>query len=196
MALTKLLVANRGEIAVRVMRAASDLGISTVAVHPADDAGSLHVRRGDEAHQLPGRGAAAYLDIDAIAAARETGCDSVHPGYGFLAENAAFAAACEAAGLVFVGPTVEALALFGDKVAARELAQRCGVPVLRGTTGPTDDASAAAFMAGLGGAAVMVKALGGGGGRGMRVVTDPADLADALTRCRSEALGAFGNGDV
>ena len=198
MALTKLLVANRGEIAVRVMRAAADLGISTVAVYPADDNGSLHARRGDEAVQLPGRGAAAYLDINSIvAAARQTGCDSVHPGYGFLAENAQFAAACEAAGLVFVGPTVEALALFGDKVTARKLAQRCGVPVLRGTTGPTDDASAEAFVRSLGtGAAVMVKALAGGGGRGMRVVTDPTDLADALTRCRSEALGAFGNGDV
>ncbi|MGD9750278.1 MAG: biotin carboxylase N-terminal domain-containing protein, partial [Acidimicrobiia bacterium] len=138
MALQKLLVANRGEIAIRIMRAASDLGIATVAVHPADDAASLHTRVADETRLLDGRGAAAYLAIDnVVQAALDAGCDAVHPGYGFLAENPAFAAAVEAAGLTFVGPTPEMLQLFGDKVAARDLARRCGVPVLAGTDGPT-----------------------------------------------------------
>ncbi|MGE0727275.1 MAG: carboxyl transferase domain-containing protein [Acidimicrobiia bacterium] len=198
MALQKLLVANRGEIAIRIMRAASDLGIATVAVHPADDAASLHTRVADETRLLDGRGAAAYLAIDnVVQAALDAGCDAVHPGYGFLAENPAFAAAVEAAGLTFVGPTPEMLQLFGDKVAARDLARRCGVPVLAGTDGPTDLETATAFFHSLGeGAAVMVKALAGGGGRGMRPVTDVADLAEAMERCRSEAQAAFGNGDV
>ncbi|MDH4148582.1 MAG: carbamoyl-phosphate synthase large subunit, partial [Acidimicrobiia bacterium] len=198
MGLRKLLVANRGEIAIRISRAAADLGIATVAVHPADDAASLHTRVADDAAQLPGRGAAAYLDIDAvIAAALDAGCDAVHPGYGFLAENPAFASACERAGLTFVGPSPEMLALFGDKVAARALALDCGVPVLAATTGPTTLAEAEAFFDGLGaGAAVMVKALAGGGGRGMRPVTARAELGEAIERCRSEAQAAFGNGDV
>ncbi len=198
MAMTKLLVANRGEIAIRVMRAAADLGIATVAIHPADDAGSLHVRAADEARLLPGRGAAAYLDIAAVvAAAKETGADAVHPGYGFLAENPAFAQACEDAGLTFVGPTPAMLALFGDKVAARELAQRSDVPTLRGTHGPTDLETATQFFRSLGdGASVMVKALAGGGGRGMRPVTSIDDLPEAMERCRSEAQAAFGNGEV
>ncbi|MCC6434704.1 MAG: carbamoyl-phosphate synthase large subunit, partial [Acidimicrobiales bacterium] len=198
MALQKLLVANRGEIAIRIMRAASDLGIATVAVHPADDAASLHTRVADETRQLAGRGAAAYLSIDdVVQAALDTGSDAVHPGYGFLAENSAFAAACEAAGLTFVGPTPAMLQLFGDKVAARDLARRVGVPVLAGTDGPTDLEAATRFFESLGeGAAVMVKALAGGGGRGMRPVTQLDQLAEAMQRCRSEAQAAFGNGDV
>jgi acetyl/propionyl-CoA carboxylase alpha subunit/acetyl-CoA carboxylase carboxyltransferase component len=198
MGATRLLVANRGEIAVRILRAAADLGWRTVAVHTPDDAASLHVRRADEARGLPGTGVAGYLDIDAVvAAARESGCDAVHPGYGFLAENAAFARRCAEAGLTFVGPPPELLELFGDKVAARDLARRCSVPVLAGTNGPTGVEEAAAFLEGLGpDGALMIKAVAGGGGRGMRVVTRPGDLPEAHARCRSEALGAFGNGDL
>ena len=198
MALQKLLVANRGEIAIRVTRAAADLGVTTLAVHPADDAASLHTHMADEAQELEGRGPAAYLDIaQLVQVALEKGCDSVHPGYGFLAENPEFAAACEEAGLIFVGPTPEMLELFGDKVAARALAQRCDVPVLAATNGPTDLDGARDFYTSLGtGAAVMVKALAGGGGRGMRPVSSLDDLPEAMTRCASEARSAFGNGDV
>ena len=198
MSIKKLLIANRGEIAIRIARTAAAMGIATVAVFAEDDATSLHTRRSDAAWKLKGRGVAAYLDAAGlIAAALETGCDAVHPGYGFLAENAAFARACEAAGLIFVGPAPEALDLFGDKAAARAFAQRCGVPVVAGTSGPTDLAAAQAFMAGLGdGAAVMVKAIAGGGGRGMRPVHAAADMPAAFERCRAEALAAFGNGDV
>src|SRR6185436_13653953 len=159
---------------------------------------SLHTRLADSAVLLPGTGAAAYLDTAAIiAAAREAGCDAIHPGYGFLSENAAFASACEAAGLVFVGPRPETLSLFGDKAQARAFATAQGVPVIPGTSGPTSLEEARAFMATLGPkAAVMVKAIAGGGGRGMRPVTDAAQLADAMERCRSEAKTSFGNGDV
>ena len=196
MSIQKLLIANRGEIAIRIARTAAAMGIATVAVHAEDDAASLHTRRTDEAWVLKGRGVSAYLDADGlIAAARETGCDAVHPGYGFLAENAGFARACEAAGLIFVGPTPASLDLFGDKGAARGFAQKHGVPVVAGTSGTTDLAAAQAFMAGLGdGAAIMVKAIAGGGGRGMRPVFALADLPAAFERCRAEALAAFGNG--
>ena len=130
MALGKLLIANRGEIAIRIARAAAELGIPTVAVFSEDDAASLHTRRADEARMLPGLGAAAYLNIDAVlAAARETGCDAVHPGYGLLSENAIFAGRCEQAGLRFVGPTADTLELFGDKAHARAHAASLGVPL-------------------------------------------------------------------
>ena len=198
MPITKLLIANRGEISIRIARTAAAMGITTVAVHAEDDAASLHTRRSDEARALKGRGVGAYLDAAGlIAAATETGCDAIHPGYGFLAENAAFARACEAAGLVFVGPTPASLDLFGDKTAARVFAAHCGVPLVPGTAGATDLPTAQAFMAGLGeGAAVMVKALAGGGGRGMRPVHAVADLPSAYERCRAEALAGFGNGDL
>ena len=162
----KLLIANRGEIAVRIARTAAEMGISTVAVFSQDDAASLHTRKADEAVALKGSGPAAYLDIaQVVAAATVAGCDAVHPGYGFLSENEAFARACAEAGLTFVGPTPETLALFGDKGRARTLAQQCGVPVLPGTDGATSLEDAGAFFAGLGqGGAVMVKAVAGGGG--------------------------------
>ena len=194
----KLLIANRGEIAVRIGRTAAEMGISTVAVFSEDDAASLHTRKADEAVALQGSGPAAYLDVaQVVAAATTAGCDAVHPGYGFLSENAAFARACAEAGLTFVGPTPETLALFGDKGRARTLAQQCGVPVLPGTDGPTSLEDARAFFARLGqGGAVMVKAVAGGGGRGMRPVMQPTDLAAAYERCASEAKAAFGNGDL
>ena len=135
MTIERLLVANRGEIAIRICRTAADLGMATVAVHTPDDAASLHVRMADEAVTLPGQGAAGYLDIDAVvAAAVDAGCDAVHPGYGFLAENGDFARAVEAAGLVFVGPTPDQLDLFGDKARARAAAIAADVPVLRGVS--------------------------------------------------------------
>ena len=198
MSRTSLLIANRGEIAIRVMRAAAELGIETVGVFSEDDAHSLHVRKADRVLRLSGSGAAAYLDAEQlIAAAREAGCAAVHPGYGFLAENPAFAARCADAGLRFVGPRPETLALFGDKARARGLAARCGVPVLRGTDGPTSAEGARAFLHALPeGASMVIKALAGGGGRGMRVVQRGDEVDAAHARCQSEARSAFGNGDV
>src|SRR5438874_8736636 len=198
MKLARLLVANRGEIAIRTARAAADLGIPTVGVFSEDDAGCLHVRHVDAARPLSGRGPRAYLDVEQlIAVARATGCDAVHPGYGFLSEQAGFARRCAEAGLTFVGPRPETLALLGDKVAARALAERCGVPVLRGTSGPASLAEARAFLAALGKSeAALVKAVAGGGGRGMRVLRRPGGLDEAWARCRSEAQAAFGSGDL
>ncbi len=194
----KLLIANRGEIAIRIARAAAASGIGTVAIPPQDAAASLHVRRADEAIALPGQGPAAYLDIGAvIEAARANGCDAIHPGYGFLSENAAFARACRDAGLTFVGPAPEVLELFGDKARARAFAAAQGVPLAAGTNGATDLAEMQEFFRSLGpGAAVMVKAIAGGGGRGMRIVERIDDLPEAFERCRSEAIAAFGSGDL
>ncbi|MGZ3147333.1 carboxyl transferase domain-containing protein [Lentzea chajnantorensis] len=173
-----LLVANRGEVAVRVLRAAADLGIRTVAVYAEDDASSLHVTLADRAVAL--RGPAPYLDAEQLLDAAE-GCRAVHPGWGFLSENAAFARACRDRGLAFVGPSPEVLELLGDKRRARELAASLGIPVL--------DAVPGEFP-------VMVKAVAGGGGKGMRAVHDPADLDAAIEACRAEALAAFGDDDV
>jgi acetyl/propionyl-CoA carboxylase alpha subunit/acetyl-CoA carboxylase carboxyltransferase component len=196
-----ILIANRGEIAIRVARTARSLGIRTVAIHPDDDGPSLHTRVADHAVMLAGRGAAAYLDIDAVvAAAVASGCDAVHPGYGFLSESAVFASACSAAGLTFVGPTPDQLSLLGDKARAREAAVAVGLPVLRGSVGPVDTDGAVAFRHSLvangSDGAIMLKAVAGGGGRGMRVVRTEADIADALARCSSEALAAFGDGRI
>ena len=198
MALSKLLIANRGEIAIRVMRAAEELGIATVAVFSEDDAESLHVGAAGEAHPLPGAGAAAYLDIvGVLAVAAAAGCDAVHPGYGFLAESAAFARRCGEQGVVFVGPSVQALELLGDKARARALASEHDVPILPGTQGAVGLEEARAFLKGLGeGGAIMIKALAGGGGRGMRVVAAPGELDEAYARCQSEAEAAFGSGAV
>lgn len=173
-----LLVANRGEVAVRVLRAAADLGIRTVAVYAEDDASSLHVTLADRAVAL--RGDSPYLDVDQLLDAAD-GCMAVHPGWGFLSENAAFARACAERGLAFVGPSPEVLELLGDKVRARELASSLGIPVL--------DAAPGEFP-------VMVKAVAGGGGKGMRAVHAPEDLDSAVEACRAEALAAFGVGDV
>ncbi|MCA6121024.1 ATP-grasp domain-containing protein [Bradyrhizobium sp. WSM 1704] len=198
MSFKKLLIANRGEIAIRIARAASESGLATVAIYPADDAASLHVRSADEAREIPGRGARAYLDIEAVvAAAKATGCDALHPGYGFLSENAALARRCAEEKITFVGPSPDALDLFGDKATAKALAKKCGVPVIAGTSGATTLDEAKAFFASLGdSAAVMIKAIAGGGGRGMRVVEDAAKLPEAYARCQSEAKAAFGSDAV
>ncbi|UTD27835.1 carboxyl transferase domain-containing protein [Bradyrhizobium sp. WD16] len=193
----RILIANRGEIAIRIARAAAELGCGSVAVFSTDDAASLHVHKADAAHPLGKSGAAAYLDIDGIlAAARATGCDAIHPGYGFLSENAELAARAREAGIAFIGPSVAALRLFGDKVAARHLAAGAGVPVIEGTTGPTTLDEAEAFFAALKGGAMMIKAVSGGGGRGMRAVRDAGEIAEAFARCRSEAKAAFGDDAV
>ncbi|MEM5432576.1 acetyl-CoA carboxylase family protein [Cupriavidus oxalaticus] len=198
MTLHRLLIANRGEIAIRIARAAAAMGMPSVAVYSEDDRDALHVRKADAAVALPGSGPRAYLDIDAVVdAARRAGCGMVHPGYGFLSENADFAQACLEAGLVFAGPAPDVLRLFGDKARARALAREHGVPVVPGTTGPTTLAQAHAFFSRLDrGAGMMIKALAGGGGRGMRAVHDANAIDEAYARCVSEATAAFGNGAV
>jgi acetyl/propionyl-CoA carboxylase alpha subunit len=174
----KLLVANRGEIAARVFRTCRERGIATVAVVAPDDAGSLHARRAGEVVEI-----ASYLRPEEhIRAAKETGADAIHPGYGFLAENADFAEAVEAAGLIWVGPPADALRLGGDKIAAKRIAREAGVPTL-----PQGSPEEIGFP-------LVVKAAAGGGGRGMRVVRDPAELDEALAAAEREAVGAFGDG--
>ncbi len=194
----KLLIANRGEIAIRIARAAADLGLPTVAIHSEDDAPSLHVRVADEAHQLPGQGAAAYLNIEnVIAAAKATGADAIHPGYGFLAERADFARAVAAAGLTFVGPSPEHLDLFGDKAQARAAAIAASVPIMRGLDHAITLEEAHAFFATLGeGGSMIIKAVAGGGGRGTRAVMTASEIDQAFKRCQSEAKAAFGREDV
>lgn len=189
----KVLIANRGEIALRIARALQDLSIASVAVHADDDKEAPHVRAADEAVALSATGPSAYLDgATLIAIARAQGCDAVHPGYGFLSERADFARACAEAGLRFIGPTPEQLALFGDKAQARALALRCGVPLMPGTQAAVTLEEAQAFWQAQGGAGIVVKAIGGGGGRGMRAVQTADELPAAYARCRSEALAAFG----
>jgi len=196
--LTRLLIANRGEIAIRIARAAAEHGLRTVMVYSEDDAAALHTRKSDEARALRGAGPSAYLDGEQIvAAALASGCDAIHPGYGFLSEQAAFARRCADEGLVFVGPSSRVLEVFGDKSRARALAAEAGVPVLAGTGGPTSLGEARAFLAAQDpGTGIMVKAIAGGGGRGMRPVHGADELESAYARCRSEALQAFGNGDL
>jgi pyruvate carboxylase len=155
----KLLIANRGEVAIRIARAAGETGLATVAIYPADDATSRHVRAADEAHEIPGRGARAYLDIEAVIGAAKTAkCDALHPGYGFLSENAALARRCAEEGITFVGPSPEALDLFGDKAKAKALAKSCGVPIISGTSGPTILEEAKAFFASLGSGGAVIDA--------------------------------------
>ena len=180
----RLLVANRGEIAVRIMAAASVLGIETVAVYAADDAACGHVGRADAAVELPGTGPAAYLDVAAVvAAATGAGCDTLHPGYGFGSERPELAARCAEAGVPFAGPASGTLALFGDKGAARARARELGVPVLPGTDHDTSLAQARALLHEHG--AVMVKAIAGGGGRGVRPVGRGCGRAEVKAEARS-----------
>ncbi|MEM7016667.1 MAG: carboxyl transferase domain-containing protein [Pseudomonadota bacterium] len=197
MTIKNLLIANRGEIAIRIARAASDLGITTTGIYSEDDAESLHTRSVDQAIPLISRGAPAYLDIDAIVqVALDNGCDAIHPGYGFLSENAQFAQRAADAGLIFVGPTPELLALFGDKGQARAAAINADIPVLKGTEGNTTLAEATSFFNAFANGAMMIKAIAGGGGRGTRVVTNVDELPEAFARCESEAKGSFGRGDL
>ncbi len=189
----KVLIANRGEIAVRVIRAVADLGLRSVAVYAQDDANSSHVHLADEAVALQASGPAAYLDVQAIiGAAQSTGADAIHPGYGFLSERADFAQACADAGVTFVGPAPQQLAQFGDKAQAIALAVACGVPIMPSTRGDATLEEITAFFDAQGGNGIVIKAVGGGGGRGMRVVTERAELAEAYTRCKAEARSAFG----
>jgi acetyl-CoA carboxylase biotin carboxylase subunit len=195
----RVLLANRGEIALRVQRTCRELGVETVAVYSDADRNALHVRQADAAVAIgPGPAAESYLVIDRIIrAARETGADAIHPGYGFLSENAAFAEACEAAGITFIGPPAPAMLAMGDKVQARRLMADAGVPIVPGAddVDPSDPAAARAEAERVG-FPLMVKAAGGGGGRGIRVVESIEDLEGAMQLASSEAAAAFGNASV
>ncbi|MEM9693970.1 MAG: biotin carboxylase N-terminal domain-containing protein, partial [Myxococcota bacterium] len=198
MPVTKLLIANRGEIALRVIRSAAELGLPTVAVFSDADEHAPFVRAADEAVRIgPPPSAESYLVVDAIiAACRQTGADAVHPGYGFLSENAAFAERCAAEGITFVGPPAAAIALMGDKAAAKRAMVEADVPCVpgyQGTEQADDKLLAEAERIGF---PLMVKAAAGGGGRGMRRVDAMASLPEALTAARAEATSAFGSGDL
>ncbi len=191
----RLFIANRGEIAIRIARTAREMGLVAIVAYCEDDAGSLHVTRADEAVLIAGRGARAYLDIQSLVeAARAAGADGVHPGYGFLSENAVFAETVEAAGMVFVGPSPDMLNLFGDKSRARTLARDTGIPVPEGIDGPVSLADARAFLKSLPkGRSMILKAVSGGGGRGVRIINAPGELDEAFDRAGSEARAAFGD---
>jgi acetyl-CoA carboxylase, biotin carboxylase subunit len=197
----KILIANRGEIAVRIIRACREMALPTVAVYSDCDRDARHVHEADQAFHIgPSEAASSYLRIEAvIEAARRAGADAIHPGYGFLAENSAFARACRAAGLTFIGPSPEAIALMGSKTAAREAAIRAGVPVVPGTREPLDQQvtdDEIATIAERVGYPLVVKAVAGGGGKGMRTADDRASLPAAIRTARSEAGSAFGDSTI
>jgi acetyl/propionyl-CoA carboxylase alpha subunit/acetyl-CoA carboxylase carboxyltransferase component len=198
--LKRVFISNRGEIAIRIARAASALGLESVGVYSAADALGLHTRFVTEARAIGAANAdpvRAYLDIDALVqTALDSGCDCVHPGYGFLAENARFAQRCVEAGLIFIGPSADVLALFGDKVRARNLARSLGIPVVPGSDEPLHGVTQAEALADEIGYPVMLKAAAGGGGRGIRAVGRAAEMREAFERCRSEADAAFGDGSL
>ena len=193
--LKKILIANRGEIAVRILRACREMGIASVAIYSDVDRASLHVRMADEAYRVgPGPSRESYLAIEnVLAAAKQSGCDAIHPGYGFLAENAAFARACADAGIIFIGPSAEAMGKLGSKTAARHLAREAGVPTVPGTLEAIESVEKAERIAIETGFPVALKAVAGGGGKGMRRVEREADLAAAWRDAASEALNAFGD---
>jgi len=194
----RVLVANRGEIAVRIMRACRELGIESVAVYSEPDRSALHVRQADRAYPIgPAAATESYLRIDKlIAVAKESGADAVHPGYGFLSERAPFAQACLDAGLVFIGPSPRAISAMGDKVEARRLMRKAGVPVVPGSDDALDSDAEVERLASEIGFPVMLKAAGGGGGKGMRLVSAAAELKSGLRAARSEAKSAFGDDRV
>jgi acetyl-CoA carboxylase, biotin carboxylase subunit len=194
----KILIANRGEIALRIQRACRELGVPCVAVHSTADADAMHVRLADESVCIgPPAARDSYLNIPAIlSAALITGAEAIHPGYGFLSENAAFAEMVEAHGLTFIGPSSEHIRMMGDKIAAKEAMARLGVPLVQGSDGVVPDIAKARDVAGRIGYPVLIKASAGGGGRGMKVASDPSELADAFRIARTEARAAFGNDAV
>jgi len=194
----KILVANRGEIALRVMKACREMGIPTIAVYSTADKGSLHVRFADEAVCIgPPPPLESYLDIDKIiGAAKEKGADAIHPGYGFLAENPELARRCDEEGITFIGPGHEAMALLGNKVESRKTMVAAGVPVIPGMMGGGSDTRSLAKEAAAIGLPVLVKAAGGGGGKGMRIIRDASELEDSLVSCMREAKSAFGDDTI
>lgn len=194
----RILIANRGEIALRVIRACREMGIETVAVYSQADADSMHVRLADQAFCIgPPRSGDSYLRIDQIISAAEVGSvDAIHPGYGFLSENAHFNEVCRSCEIDFIGPTPEAMEKLGDKNTARSIAIASGVPVVPGSDGLIDDDDEAVRIAAEIGYPVLIKATAGGGGKGMRVATEPSVLKSALAQARNEASAAFGNGGV
>ena len=194
----KVLIANRGEIALRVIRACRELGLETVAVHSTADADSLHVRFADEAVCIgPPSSKDSYLNVRALLSAAEmTGADAIHRGYGFLSENAEFAEMCEKVGLKFIGPRPEMLRLMGNKVAARDAMEKAGLPLLPGARGVLKDAAEAERIAKEIGYPVILKAAAGGGGRGMKIVREGQDVRKAFETASNEALAAFSNGDM
>ena len=197
-AFNKVLIANRGEIAVRIIRAAKELGLQTVAVYSDADAHSLAVQMADEAVRIgPAHASKSYLDADAVLHAAElSGAGAVHPGYGFLSENADFAERIEAAGMVYIGPTPGAIRTMGNKAAARAAAMRAGVPTVPGSEGVVTDADSAVAQAETIGYPIMIKASAGGGGRGIRIARDEAELRQQFATATAEAQAAFGNGEV
>ena len=194
----RILIANRGEIAVRVFRACREMDIQPVVVYSQADADALHVQLAEEAWCIgPARSADSYLNMDAIlTVATATGCDAVHPGYGFLSENADFADACAAAGVTFIGPPGDVIRAMGNKAAARKLMQRAGVPVVPGSDGAVETAEEARALADSIGYPVLIKASAGGGGRGMRRVYDPEQLIPLFEEARSESVACFGSGEM
>ena len=194
----KVLIANRGEIALRIHRACREMGIQTVAVHSTADADAMHVRLADEAVCIgPPPARDSYLNIAAIlSAATITGADAIHPGYGFLSENARFAEAAEAHGFTFIGPTPQHIAMMGDKIVAKQTAQELGLPLVPGSPGPVTSLEEIAALGNKIGWPVLIKAVAGGGGRGMKVVENPAGAAEAFALARTEAKAAFNNDSV
>ena len=194
----KILIANRGEIALRIIRACKEMGIKTVAVHSTADAHALHVRFADQSVCIgPAKSAYSYLNVPSIISAAEiTDAEAIHPGYGFLAENASFAEVCNSAGIKFIGPSPESIKIMGDKAKARETAAKAGVPILPGSAGVITEESDAVALARELGFPVIIKAVAGGGGKGMRVVMEETEFASAFVMAQSEALASFGNADV
>src|SRR5688500_18798139 len=194
----RILIANRGEIALRIIRACKELGIETVCVYSTADKGAQYLQLADESYCIgPAKSAQSYLKIDQIISAAEVGnMQAIHPGYGFLAENAHFNEICRSCKIDFIGPSPEAMARLGDKNAARDLARQTGVPVVPGSEGVITSEEEALRFAHEVGFPVLIKAVAGGGGRGMRVASNDLALKSALQQARSEAEAAFGNGDV
>ncbi len=194
----KILIANRGEIALRIIRACKEMGIKSVAVHSEADSEALHVSLADESICIgPTASADSYLNMKAIISAAEIAdADAIHPGYGFLSENAEFAEICEQCGIVFIGPTAENMRLMGDKISARQTVTAAGVPILPGTNESIESTEEAQKIADSIGYPVIIKASAGGGGRGMKIVHSPASVANALATARAEAQAGFGKADV